>query len=316
MQFYFAPMEGITGYVFRNVYQKYFGCIDKYMTPFIMPNQNRCFNSREKNDVMPEHNRGLFVVPQILTNCPENFIKTAEKLKEIGYEEINLNLGCPSKTVVSKGKGAGFLAHPAQLDQFLYEVFERVSIRVSIKTRIGKDSPEEFYSLVEIFNQYPLEELIVHPRIQQDFYNNKPNYEVFQRSLQLSKNPVCYNGDIVTVQDYRAFTERFPGVKRIMVGRGLLRNPGLIGEIVCQRPLDKQTLRAFHDDLYEGYQSILFGDRNVLFKMKELWFYLIQIFSGHEKYAKKIRKAERLCAYEEAVTALFCEQEIIIGTIA
>ncbi|MEQ8199412.1 MAG: tRNA-dihydrouridine synthase family protein, partial [Clostridiaceae bacterium] len=197
MKYYLAPMEGITGYIYRNSYEKFFCNIDKYFTPFIVPNRSRSLKTKELRDILPENNKDINnIVPQILTNDSEGFIATAKKLQQLGYKEINLNLGCPSGTVVSKNRGSGFLAQREELDVFLDEIFKMDHMKISIKTRIGKDSPEEFYELIKIYNKYPLEELIIHPRTRNDFYGNKPNLEVFKDALSLSTNPVCYNGDI------------------------------------------------------------------------------------------------------------------------
>lgn len=311
MKLYFAPLEGITGYVFRNAFHDYFGYIDKYFIPFIKPNQHGHFSSKERQDVLPENNEGMYAVPQILTNSVEDFVRTVKKLQQYGYQEINLNLGCPSKTVITKGRGSGFLAFPDELDRFLDAVFEQVAdVEISIKTRIGKDSPEEFGRILEIYNQYPVKELIVHPRVQKDFYKNKPNLEVFRKTCADSKNLLCYNGDIFTIQDYERFIEMFPEIETMMLGRGLLMNPGLARTICQGIPTDKQTLRNFHDRLLEGYENVLSGEKTILFKMKELWSFLAPIFTNYEKYAKKIKKAEKLKVYSAVVEALFAEQEI------
>ena len=239
MNFYFAPMEGLTGYIYRNAYNTFFNKIDKYFSPFIVANQSNSFRARELNDILPEHNQGLVLIPQLLTNNAKDFIHTANKLKQFGYNEINLNLGCPSGTVVSKNKGSGFLAKTEELDVFLEEIFSESATKISVKTRIGKDQPEEFYNLIEIFNKYPIEELTIHPRTQKDFYKNKPNLKIFKDALALSKNLVCYNGDICTVKDYNGFSAEFPSVETIMIGRGLLANPGLISEIKNNTKLEK-----------------------------------------------------------------------------
>ncbi|HHV08903.1 MAG TPA: tRNA-dihydrouridine synthase family protein [Clostridiales bacterium] len=311
MQFYFAPMEGVTGYIYRNAHAAFFPHIDKYFSPFIVANQHEGFKSKEMNDVIPEHNEGINLVPQLLTNNARDFIHTAKRLKQLGYGEVNLNLGCPSGTVVAKGKGSGFLAKPEELDRFLEEIFSEQVMKISVKTRIGKDAPEEFFRLIEIFNRYPLEELTIHPRIQKDFYNNKPNLSVFEQAIKLSAHPLCYNGDLHSMKDYQEFTGGYPGIDTVMLGRGLVMNPGLVQEIRDGVKLDKQRLKAFHDEVYAGYQKILFGERNVLFKMKELWFYMAPIFTEHGKYAKKIKKAGKLQEYEEAVNRLFLEQELM-----
>lgn len=311
MNFYFAPMEGVTGYIYRNAHNTFFKSVDKYFSPFIAANQSDSFKSRDINDILPENNPGMVLIPQLLTNNAKDFIHTSKKIKTLGYDEINLNLGCPSGTVVSKNKGSGFLALREELDIFFEEIFSCAETKISVKTRIGKDDPEEFYELIKIFNKYPIEELTIHPRIQKDIYKNTPNLNVFEDALKLSKNPVCYNGDINTLKDFKELKDKFPEVETVMIGRGLLSNPGLVNEITKGIKLDKHLMKDFHDKIYEDYKKILFGDRNVLFKMKELWFYMIAIFTNNEKYAKKIRKSERLSAYDEAVASLFKEQEII-----
>ncbi|KEH89311.1 diguanylate cyclase [Clostridium novyi A str. 4540] len=313
MRYYLAPMEGITGYIYRNAYEKFFGNVDKYFTPFIVTNKNIGFKAKELRDVLPENNEVKNIVPQILTNDSERFINIARKLQELGYNEINLNLGCPSGTVVSKYRGSGFLAKREELDRFLEEIFKIDDMKISIKTRLGKDSPEEFYELIKIFNKYPLEELIIHPRTREDFYKNKPNLEVFKDALSLSVNPICYNGDIFTSTDYKQLTESFPQVETVMIGRGILANPGLINEIKEDKTLDKKVLREFHDEVLNNYRELFNEDRNAMFRMKELWGYMIYIFSDNKKYAKKIRKAQNLRDYNEAVSSLFREQEIVKG---
>ncbi|KEI11626.1 MULTISPECIES: tRNA dihydrouridine synthase [Clostridium] len=313
MRYYLAPMEGITGYIYRNAYEKFFGNVDKYFTPFIVTNKNIGFKAKELRDVLPENNEVKNIVPQILTNDSERFINIARKLQELGYNEINLNLGCPSGTVVSKYRGSGFLAKREELDRFLDEIFKIDNMKISIKTRLGKDSPEEFYELIKIFNKYPLEELIIHPRTREDFYKNKPNLEVFKDALSLSVNPVCYNGDIFTATDYKKLIETFKEVETVMIGRGILANPGLINEIKEDKTLDKKVLKEFHDEVLNNYRELFNEDRNAMFRMKELWGYMIYIFSDNKKYAKKIRKAQNLRDYNQAVSSLFREQEIVKG---
>ncbi len=242
MEIYFAPMEGITGYIYRNAFYDYFTGVDKYFTPFLSPNQNRALNPKEIRDVLPENNKGMQVVPQILTNRADYFLRAAEELKEkYGYGEVNLNLGCPSRTVVSKGKGAGFLAKPEELDSFFREVFHNIKGEMSVKARIGVNDSKQFRHLMDIFNQYPLCELIIHPRIQKDYYGNSPDWEVFGEAVHVSSIPLCYNGDIFTLEDYRRIKAAFPEVNRIMLGRGLLMNPMLAETIKKEETGRKKT---------------------------------------------------------------------------
>ena len=311
MQYYFAPLEGVTGYIYRNAHKKYFGGADKYFTPFISPNSIRNFTTKELNDILPENNLGIETVPQILSSKSEEFIQTANALYDYGYREVNLNLGCPSGTVVSKGKGSGFLAYPEQLDRFLDEILTHSKMKLSIKTRLGITDPEEFYELIKIFNKYPIEELTIHPRVQKDFYKNTPNLEVFRASLSSIKAQVCYNGDLFKKDDCIKFITDFQEIDRIMLGRGLVSNPNLINEINDGDSLDKSKLKNFHDEIYENYQNVLSGDHNVLFKMKEIWLYMIQLFSNEKKYAKAIKKSDKLYEYEKVIRSLFDEQELI-----
>ncbi|MGL5085427.1 MAG: tRNA dihydrouridine synthase [Clostridium sp.] len=313
MKYYLAPMEGITGYIYRNAYEKYFGNIDKYFTPFIVTNQSRSLKTKELRDVLPENNDKMNIVPQILTNDAEGFIITSRKLQQLGYNEVNLNLGCPAGTVVSKNRGSGFLAKREELDMFLEEIFKMDDMKISIKTRIGKDSPEEFSELIKIYNKYSLEELIIHPRTQKDFYGNKPNLDVFKEGLELSKSPICYNGDIFTLNDNNKLIETFPKVDKIMLGRGALANPGLINEIKENRFMEKEVLKAFHDEIFTKYIELFNEERNAIFRMKELWGYMIHMFADSKKYAKKIKKSQKLSEYNEAVLSLFSDRDLVKG---
>ena len=288
-------MEGVTGYVYRNAHRHYFQGIDKYYTPFLTPKKGKGWTSREKNDIAPEHNQNINLVPQILTNQADDFVRMAEKLADCGYEEINLNLGCPSGTVVSKGKGCGFLADREKLLRFFEQVFDKVTVKVSVKTRLGLDSPEEIEPLMAIYNQFPLSEVIIHARIHKDFYKRPVNREAFRKGFLLCRHPVCYNGDIFAKADFERFREEFPEVDRIMIGRGLIANP--------------QLAEMFTEEICAGYEDIMSGERNVLFKMKELWNYMLPMFEDGEKIGKKIKKSVRLQTYKELVDMLFREKD-------
>ena len=305
MDYYFAPLEGITWYVYRNAHQKFFPGITKYFAPFIVANQQDKFSARELNDLIPDHNQGLNLIPQVLTNKAEDFLFTLDKLKKMGYQEVNLNLGCPSNTVVAKHKGSGFLAKPEELNRFLDHLFMKTTMEISVKTRIGKTNPDEFEELLKIFNRYPLKELIIHPRIQKDFYKNTPNMEVFGAAVQASKNPICYNGDLITNEDIGLFQEDFSQIKTVMIGRGLIRNPGMVNDYLNQQKTDFVKLKLFHDTVYEEYKEILSGDRNLLFRMKEIWIYLIDLFEENEKTMKKIRKTNTCDEYERVIEKIF-----------
>ncbi len=305
MKYYLAPMEGVTTSTFRKVYHKYYPAMDKYFTPFLAPHSKKDFSTKEKKEILPEYNEGMCIVPQILTNHAEDCLSTIEKLKVYGYKEINLNMGCPSKTVVSKNKGSGFLYYTEALDRFLDEVLNKAGIRISVKTRIGRDSIEEFPKLLEIYNQYPLEELIVHPRIQKEFYKGRPHLEVFEYAVQESKNPLCYNGDVFSAESYEKIREMFPRVDTFMLGRGIVSAPGLLEEIKGGKCRDKKKFREFHDEIFAAYEAESFGEKPVLFKMKEIWSFTKPDTHELEKAFKKMRKAENFHTYNKAIEEVF-----------
>ena len=306
VKYYMAPLESVTTWIYRQAHAKIYGRLDKYFIPFLEPHEKRDFKTRELQEILPEHNENISAVPQILTNRSEGFIKLAKALKDWGYEEINLNLGCPSKTVVTKGKGSGFLAKPEELERFLTEIFDALSgeVKISVKTRIGKEDPEEFPALLELFNKYPMEELIIHPRVQKDGYGNVPRLELYELAEKQSVNPLCYNGDLYTREQIRNFAERFPGTERLMFGRGFLRDPGLLyNEGKASKDIFEKFW-AFHDLVYEGYQERNMGDRNVLFKMKELWSYQVYQFSEPERLFKTFKKVQDCNEYEQMIRNL------------
>lgn len=315
MKIYMAPLEGVTGFVFRNAYEEFYGKgrVDKYFIPFISPNKSKGYTTREQNDIRPEHNVGINTVPQIMANDPGLFLEAAAMLKDMGYREINLNLGCPSGTVVSKFRGAGFLARPLELDSFLDKVLSSPVMKdmnMSVKTRTGLNSHEEFRLLLEIYNDYPLSEVIIHPRVRTDYYKNTPDMEIFKWAVEESRNPVCYNGDIFTIEDYTRFTELCPEVDRIMLGRGFVGNPGIIGQIGHKETpqgseedgeKSADTLKKFTDRLLNDYIRVMDNEVNAMHKMKEVWIYINQFNPGNEKAFKKIKKSHRLSEYEAGV---------------
>ena len=314
LHLYFAPLEGITTYPYRNLHHKYFGGVDKYFTPFLAPGPEQGMSVKEMRDVLPENNAGVPVVPQILMNRAGDFLLASKKLAEMGYREINLNLGCPSGTVTAKKKGSGFLLYPDDLDRFFDEVFSDAAVRngeflVSIKTRIGKNEVEEWPELMQVYNRYPIHELTVHPRIQKEFYKGTPHLDVFTDILKESRNPVVYNGDLFTVEKVKEFREKFPTAGTVMIGRGLIRNPAL-AEMILQEETEPEAdilprIREFHDALFEHYRETMSGDRNLLFRMKDLWSYMLAEVPDSEKLAKKIRKSQHVPEYLAAVEEVF-----------
>ncbi|MCI5826645.1 MAG: tRNA-dihydrouridine synthase family protein [Lachnospiraceae bacterium] len=309
MYYDLAPMEGITTYIYRSTFEKYYGGIDRYYTPFLA---SMHLSSREKNEVLPEHNEGMTLIPQILSNRADEFLKITKTLQDFGYDTVNLNLGCPSGTVVSKHRGSGFLAVPDELDTFLAEIFDKCPLNISIKTRLGISDESEWDTILKIYEKYPIRELIIHTRLQKDFYKLPTRPHTFAAARKLGI-PLCYNGDITSPEAQQAALTADPHIDRFMLGRGIIGDPELIESLSGGTPArDKDRLQSFLTDICDRYLAEMSGgERNTLYKLKEIWVYLGALFTDADKYVKKIKKANRLAEYESAMLALFdnCEMK-------
>ena len=309
MYYDLAPMEGITTYIYRRTFEKYYGGIDRYYTPFLA---SMHLSSREKNEVLPEHNEGMTLIPQILSNRADEFLKITKTLQAFGYDTVNLNLGCPSGTVVSKHRGSGFLAVPDELDTFLAEIFDKCPLNISIKTRLGISDESEWDTILKIYEKYPISELIIHTRLQKDFYKLPTRPHTFAAARKLGI-PLCYNGDITSPEAQQAALTADPHIDRFMLGRGIIGDPELIESLSGGTPArDKDRLQSFLTDICDRYLAEMSGgERNTLYKLKEIWVYLGNLFVDAEKYVKKIKKANRLTEYEAAMRSLFdnCEMK-------
>ena len=301
---YFAPLEGVTDTIYRQVHRAHFLGPAKYFIPFISPTQNLVLTPRERKNVDPQANAGMNAVPQVLTKNADHFIWAANLLHDLGYEEINLNAGCPSGTVTAKGKGAGLLQRPQELETFLGAIFARTPVLVSIKTRIGFFSPDEFDELLRVYNQYPIHELIIHPRTREEYYKGAVHRDVYAAAEACARMPLVYNGDLFTPDCCREFEQAHPKTCALMLGRGMLANPALAQTYTGGAPLTRQTLRAFHDDLLRAYQAA-YPTSVVLGRMREVAKNIACCFEDAEKPLKAARKASSLPAYEDAVTRLF-----------
>ena len=301
----FAPLDGITRAVYRRVWHKYFGGVDRYFIPFFSPTDQHILTDRDRREVGPENNAGLPAVPQVMTCRAADFLWAAELAADMGYTEVNLNLGCPSGTVTAKGKGSGFLAKPAELDRFFDQVFSKVKLPVSVKTRLGISDPAEFEALMDIYDRYPIACLTIHPRVQKDFYPKPIHEEAFARVLPDCRLPLCYNGELRTVAQVEEFRGKYPAVSRLMFGRGLAADPALPRKLRGGEPASKEEIRRFTAALYRGYQEA-YGSRGpAVQKMKELWFRLIGLFDDHERCEKRMRRLRSPEAYEAAEAEIF-----------
>lgn len=303
----FAPLDGITKVVFRRVWAAHFGGADRYFIPFFSPTLHHILTDRDWREIDPANNGGLPLVPQVMTRCASDFLWAAEVVADMGYTEVNLNLGCPSGTVTAKGKGSGFLARPEELERFFDEVFSKIQMPVSVKTRLGVSSPEEFNRLLEIYNQYPIVCLTIHARVRDEKYRGPVHLEEFAQALENSKNPVCYNGDLRTVEEVRALEERFPTLNAAMIGRGAVADPALFRKLRGGPAATREELQAFTQDLFREYQAFYGQTGHAAQRMREVWFYLIHLFENAERLNKKMRRFKNPGEYEAAEAAIFAE---------
>ena len=339
---YTAPLEGVTGFAWRKAHSEIFGCADKYFSPFLSPTEHHSFTTRELRDITQDEKN---LVPQILASKADHFVWATEYVMELGYSEVNLNLGCPSGTVVSKGKGSGMLRDTEALDRFLDEIFERLSgrlceepsgnlggepggnlggepsgnpggepggnlgeepggkpdgLRISVKTRTGLNDSSNWPAILDVFNKYPISELIIHPRAKTEMYKGKANRELFLDTMKKTELPLVYNGDVATPDD-EALSFGCP----VMVGRGLIRRPALFREIRGGKSATRSELANFHDLVLEYYQIYISGDSQILHKMKEFWHYFEDNFDAPDSLLKKIYKSKSLSEYKMAVNSVF-----------
>lgn len=301
MQYYFAPLEGLTDSIFRRLHHKYFPGIDRYYTPFFSPTVHRSLTPREARELPPADSENFCVVPQLLTKVAEDFLWMAQQCKDRGYNEVNLNLGCPSGTVTAKGKGSGMLRDPDGLDRFLDAIFTDAPLPISVKTRIGFTSVEEFPVILDILNRYPIKELTIHPRVRTAFYKGSVHMEAFSYALENSRNPLCYNGDLTDLSCIRRFSEQYPQVDAVMIGRGLVADPGML----TPGGTDIGALEQFYDELMEQYQIAFGSARNAMFRLKENWGLLIHRFEDSEKLWKQLRKTTDLQEYRTITHQIF-----------
>ncbi len=300
MRYYFAPMEGITDSIFRRVHHRHFGGVDRYYMPFLSPTIHRTLTHKEDRELPVANTESFCAVPQVLTKVADDFLWAAQVCADRGYDEVNLNIGCPSGTVVSKGKGSGMLRDLAALDSFLDEIFAKSPLSISVKTRLGLEDPEEFPAILAILNRYPIKELTIHPRVRKQFYDGSIFEDSFAYAAQNSHNPLCFNGDILALTDIHRVAEKYPCVQSVMIGRGLVGNPGML----CGGT-DVQKLEKFHNELLDSYTDAFGGSRNAMFRLKENWHFLITHFEDSEKLWKRLRKTTDLQEFSAIASEIF-----------
>jgi tRNA-dihydrouridine synthase len=303
-----SPLQGFTDFRFRNAFQKFFGGIDKYIAPYIRVNGKQEIKPANERDLLPENNRSLELIPQIITKDADEFLFVAEYVQKLGYTELNWNLGCPYPMIAKRGMGSGLLNMPDRINEILKRVFAETDIQVSVKMRLGYESPQEIFKVLPVLERYRLANITIHPRIGKQLYRGEVDLKTFEECLGLSSHKIFYNGDITSVQSFREMKERFPAISNWMIGRGLIADPFLPAMIKADNPVHPanrcEVFNSFHDALFSSYEEALSGQKHLLMKMYTLWEFFIQSFPHSRKYLKKIKKARSLSVYKEVVNQI------------
>lgn len=304
---YLAPIQGFTDFVYRKAYSQLFPEIDKYFIPYISVKNSRILKKYEK-EILLQNNLQRRVIPQVLAKNESELLFLSALLKDAGYNELNLNLGCPFPMVTNRGKGAGLLPHPEKLKAMLAGFFEKSNLKLSIKLRAGLNSPEEIETIIPVLNGFPLTEIIFHPRIAKQLYKGEINGSAFQFAIKNLNHKLVYNGDIFSLDDFNECKQKFPEINDWMLGRGVLMNPFLPSEIIQISTLADEKiekLKHFHRLILEGYSETMDNSGNVLNKMKQFWSYFSYSFPNQKKVFKMIKKSKNLADYNVVVQKSF-----------
>ena len=323
-----APMRGITTMFYRRAFVHHFNGLDIEMAPFIPTVNSERINPKLLKDVLPENQSGLPMIPQVIGNNADDFVQMNIALADLGYQEVNWNLGCPHKPIRKKRRGSGLLPYPDTVDMILTEVCDRSPLKVSVKVRMGVSDPSELIKLIPVLNRFPLSEVIIHPRTAEQMYEGTVDLDAFEEAYHALEHTVCYNGDINDLRFFNTVSARFPTINRFMLGRGLLANPFLCEEIKKPTPDEAagphdvngrqgdlsqrshiERIAAFHADLVSQYEDVLHGDHPVLGKMKEFWTYQATHLSNGRKMFKKLKKAQKLSTYKDIVAEFLADAE-------
>ena len=303
MNLYFAPMEGITSYTYRNAHYELFGGCDEYFAPFIVPTDNERLSMKTLRDIKDENNI-IRPVAQVMCSTGTAFCAFVKKVKPLGFDKVNLNLGCPSGTVVKKMRGAGALKDTKALDEFLDYIFTNTDIDITVKTRAGFYSHDEFPEIFEVYSKYPIKELIIHPRVREEYYKGEPNMATYDYAYQHKCHNLCYNGNIFSKSDFEEIKNKYPLTDSVMIGRGAIINPAIFREIKGGKSLQTEELIKFSNVLEERYLKLLQSEKYTLHRLKEIWIYAITNYPDEPKIAKAIKKANKLSELSSAINCL------------
>ena len=311
---YSSPLQGFSDFRFRNAFQRFFGGIDKYIAPYIRVDGNSEIKRATERDILPANNSSLVLIPQIITKDSDEFLFVAKHVQELGYSELNWNLGCPYPMVAKRGMGSGLLTTPGKIDEILARVSAETDIQISVKMRLGYENPREILQVLPVLERYRLANITIHPRIGKQLYKGEVDLKTFEECLGQTSHKIFYNGDITSVQSFREMKERFPSINNWMIGRGLIADPFLPAMIKADNPLYPENryeiFNSFHDAFFSSWEEALSGPKHLLMKMYPFWEYFIQSFPNSPKGLKKIKKAQSLSVYREVVRQIIYNEGI------
>jgi tRNA-dihydrouridine synthase len=310
-EIYFAPLQESTDFVYRKAHAFHFGGIDKYFSPYLLVQKDGTLKKSHLRDTAPENCTGYHLVPQIMAGNSNDFLFQAKFLIDLGYQEINWNLGCPYPMVTGKGMGSGLLPFPEKISEILDQSLPQLTCRISVKLRSGLNSPEEIFQVIPVLNQYPLSEVILHPRIAKQLFTGTPDRELFEKVAALISHPLVYNGDIGTMEGFQEVGKIFESVTNWMIGRGMLKNPFLALEIKgIQLParIEKiEVFERFHGEILGNYAAMLSGQGHLITRMTKFWEYFCFQFPNPHKAFKRVKKSVNMSKYEIAVRENFSQ---------
>ena len=303
-----SPLQGFTDFRFRNAFHEYFGGIDTFYAPYIRLNGKMVIKSSYQRDLDPENNQVPELIPQVMTNDPEEFLFVIKYIQELGYKELNWNLGCPYPMVTKRGMGSGLICNPGRIDEVLDRAHSETDVTVSMKVRMGYESPEEILDVFPVLEKYPIKNIAIHARIGKQLYKGGVNLDAFQKCVNTSKQLLYYNGDITSVDKFKEIQSKFPSINHFMIGRGLIADP-FLPSMIKNNSTEYQKNRwdifsDFHDRIYREYDAALSGPTPIKMKMLGFWEFFSQSCSNPQKTYKKIKKANNPRAYQLAVSEI------------
>lgn len=303
---HFAPLQGYTDAVYREVHAQVFGGVETYYTPFVRLEKDG-FRNKDLRDIAPERNPDTPVVPQLIAATPDEFRQLATLFLEKGYRQADINMGCPFPMQARLHRGAGMLPYTDEAVALLSTIAEFPEMRFSVKLRLGWQEPDEVFALLPVINSLPFAHVTLHSRVGTQQYKGSVDMEGFTRFYEACEQPLFYNGDLCSLEDIDRMICRYPRLKGVMLGRGLLSAPWLAAEYVTGKPLiesdKKEKMLRFHSLLFGKYSTALEGgDHQILAKMKTLWDYLLP--DAEKRLRKKILKSNQLPTYLQSVKEL------------